>query len=215
MYYAATVTSVLGFLHRRNIVYRDLKPENLVLDAQGYLRVVDFGFAKVVSDKTYTLCGTPEYIAPEMVTGKGHGRGVDYWALGVLTYEMLAGYSPFADHAGRDHRTIYKKILRGTYRWSSKISDPALRDLIARFLTSNPTKRLGCLRGGEDDIRSHAWFAQSRFDWAALDSKSLAPPVVPEVKGPADVSHFEDFKETEKATIVEYKDDGSGWDSGF
>jgi len=215
MFYAATVTSVLGFLHRRNIVYRDLKPENLVLDSDGFLRVVDFGFAKVVADKTYTLCGTPEYIAPEMVTGKGHGKGVDYWALGVLTYEMLAGYSPFADHAGRDHRTIYKKILRGTFRWSSKIADPALRDLIAQLLTSNPSKRLGCLRGGEDDIRAHAWFAQGNFNWAALDGKQLPPPVVPDVKGPADVSHFEDFKETQRATIVPYKDDGTGWDSGF
>ena len=212
-YYAAVVTSVLGFLHRRNIVYRDLKPENLVLDAEGYLRVVDFGFAKYVPDKTYTLCGTPEYIAPEMITGKGHGKGVDYWALGVLIYEMFAGYSPFADHEGRDHRKIYKKILRGTFRWSSKITDDLAKDLIARLLEPSPSKRLGCLAGGEEDIRRHWWF--KGFSWADLDAKTMPPPVRPGIQGKTDVSMFEDFKETPQATIVPYTDDGSGWDAEF
>ena len=94
-FYAACILQSLSHLHHRNICYRDLKPENILIDGKGYGVLVDLGFAKVVMDKTYTLCGTPEYLAPEIILSKGHDKGVDYWAFGVLIYEMLVGCSPY------------------------------------------------------------------------------------------------------------------------
>lgn len=100
-FYAAGVLLGLAYLHGKDIAYRDLKPENCLIDKHGYPKVVDFGFAKVIQGKTFTLCGTPEYLAPELVLGRGHNRAVDYWAYGILLYEMEAGYSPFSDPQGR------------------------------------------------------------------------------------------------------------------
>ena len=109
-FYAAHVVLIFEFLHGKDFIYRDLKPENLLLDSTGYLKITDFGFAKRVAFKTYTLCGTPEYIAPEVLLNKGHGKGVDWWTLGILVYEMLAGQPPFVDD---DPMGIYQQILAG------------------------------------------------------------------------------------------------------
>jgi len=98
-FYAGEITLAFQYLHDKNIIYRDLKPENLLLDCEGQIKITDFGFAKVVEDRTWTLCGTPEYLAPEIIQSKGHGRAVDWWALGVLIFEMLAGYPPFYDES--------------------------------------------------------------------------------------------------------------------
>ncbi|EER06501.1 protein kinase, putative [Perkinsus marinus ATCC 50983] len=96
-FYAAQIVSIFEYLHSKNIIYRDLKPENILLASDGYLKLTDFGFAKIVEQRTYTLCGTPEYIAPEVLLNKGHGKAVDWWTLGILTYEMMVGYPPFVD----------------------------------------------------------------------------------------------------------------------
>jgi serine/threonine protein kinase len=211
-YYAGIVTLVLQYLHAQSIVYRDLKPENLVLDAGGFLKVVDFGFAKVVTKRTYTLCGTPEYLAPELVQGKGHGKGVDYWALGVLVYEMLVGYSPFADHERNEQLTIYKNIIRGKLAFPRAMRDEVAKDLIRGLLNPNPSQRTGCLKGGANDIKRLRWYAS--FDWTALATKALPPPIVPRVKSPTDVSNFDDFAGS-TAEVQHYRDDGSGWDVEF
>ena len=103
------------YLHSKNIVYRDLKPENILIAVDGYLKLTDFGFAKFLTDgRTYTLCGTPEYLAPEILLNKGHGKPVDWWTLGILIYEMLAGIDPFNDE---DPMGIYQKILKGKIKF--------------------------------------------------------------------------------------------------
>ncbi len=96
-FYSSQVVCMFEYLHSKNIIYRDLKPENILIDHRGYLKLTDFGFAKIVDSRTYTLCGTPEYLAPEMLLNKGHGKPVDWWTFGILLYEMIAGIDPFSD----------------------------------------------------------------------------------------------------------------------
>jgi serine/threonine protein kinase len=96
-FYCAEIILILEYLHSRNFIYRDLKPENILLDCDGHLKLIDFGFAKFVIDRTWTMCGTPSYLAPEIIAGNGHGRAVDWWSFGILFFEMLAGYPPFID----------------------------------------------------------------------------------------------------------------------
>lgn len=136
-------------MHARKIVYRDLKPENLLIGSDGHLRITDFGFSKKIYDRSYTLCGTPEYLAPEFIMGQGHNHGVDWWALGVLLYEMLSGYPPFYDTNAYD---IYKRIAVGYYEFAANVCMPG-RQLIAGLLESDLSKRLGCLVGGAEDIK--------------------------------------------------------------
>ena len=138
-FYAAQIVMALQYLHNDSVVYRDLKPENLLLDLIGYLKITDFGFAKKVEDRTWTLCGTPEYLAPEIIQSKGHGKAVDWWALGILVYEMLAGYPPFYDE---NPFGIYQKILAGKLEFPRHFETHA-RDLIRKLLTADRTKRIG------------------------------------------------------------------------
>jgi len=174
-FYLASIVLAIEYLHAKDTIYRDLKPENLLLDRVGYLRIADFGFAKVVEDRTFTLCGTPEYLAPEIVLSQGHGKAVDWWALGILAFEMLAGYPPFFD----DHPLgIYEKILRNEIAFPAHI-DPYAKDLIRGLLTADRSKRLGNLRGGAKDVMSHSWFAG--VDWGSLERKEIGAPIVPRV----------------------------------
>jgi len=113
-FYSGQVILMFESLHLKDIVYRDLKPENLLLTSNGYLKLVDFGFAKQCKTRTYTLCGTPEYLAPEILLNKGHGKPVDWWCLGIMIYEMLAGQAPFTDE---DPMQVYQKILKGKVKF--------------------------------------------------------------------------------------------------
>ncbi|KAK4106602.1 kinase-like protein [Parathielavia hyrcaniae] len=190
-FYAAEVTLALEYLHARHIIYRDLKPENLLLDRHGHLKITDFGFAKRVPDKTWTLCGTPDYLAPEVVSNKGYNKSVDWWSLGILIYEMLCGYTPFWDSGSP--MKIYENILRGKVKYPAYIN-PDAQNLLERLITADLTKRLGNLYGGPQDVKGHPWFAE--VTWDRLARKDIDAPYSPPVKaGMGDASQFDRYPE--------------------
>jgi protein kinase X len=183
-FYAAEIVSALEYLHRMNIVYRDLKPENLLLDREGHLKLTDFGFAKTLLDRTWTLCGTPEYLAPEIIQSKGHNKAVDWWALGILIFEMLVGMPPFFDD---NPFAIYQKILKGIIEWPRNL-DHIAKDLTKKLLVLDRTKRLGNMKGGTDDIKKHKWFKHLR--WDDVYNKKLPPPIIPRMRYRGDPRNF-------------------------
>lgn len=208
-FYIACVVEAFDYMHNMNIIYRDLKPENLVMDKTGYIKVTDFGFAKVVPKKTYTLCGTPDYLAPEIVTGQGHGKGVDWWCLGVLTYELLSSFPPFFDD---EPMGTYRKIIQGKFKFPKYFSSD-VRDLIARLLRTRPTKRLAVMKGGADNIRNHVWY-NNGFDWSSLKAGEMPAPWKPEVKSVSDISNF-DQRDKRKSAADTGKPPKTPWDAEF
>ncbi|XP_074680031.1 cGMP-dependent protein kinase 2 isoform X1 [Strix aluco] len=203
------VTEAFDYLHHIGIIYRDLKPENLILDAEGYIKLVDFGFAKKIGSgqKTWTFCGTPEYVAPEVILSKGHDFSVDFWSLGILVYELLAGSPPFS---GADQMMTYNLILKGIEKLDfPKIIRRRPEDLIRRLCRQNPTERLGNLRNGINDIRRHRWL--SGFNWDGLKVRKLTSPLKRELSGPTDYSYFDSYPPEEGTP----PDELSGWDKDF
>ncbi|KAG8513686.1 cAMP-dependent protein kinase catalytic subunit PRKX [Galemys pyrenaicus] len=201
-FYAAEVVCALEYLHARRIAYRDLKPENILLDRAGHVKLTDFGFAKKLVDRTWTLCGTPEYLAPEVIQSKGHGRAVDWWALGVLIFEMLSGFPPFFDD---NPFGIYQKILAGKIDFPRHL-DFSVKDLIRKLLVVDRTRRLGNMKNGADDVKKHRWFRA--VDWETVPERKLKPPIIPKVSSEGDTSNFEAYPENDwnSAPPVSQKD---------
>jgi len=210
-FYAAGVLLAIAYLHNeRNIAYRDMKPENCLIDSKGYPKLVDFGFAKVITSKSYTLCGTPEYLAPELVLGRGHNKSVDYWAFGIMIYEMQAGYSPFSD-ANMDQSVICRNIIKAKLDFD-KGFDPDCKALVKALLSREVNARLGNLKGGTDDIKNHRWW--SGFDWKGYYEQKKKAPMIPAIKGITDTSHFDPYQADDHVIDPSYKDTGN-WDKDF
>jgi len=205
----ACVVEALHYLHDRGFIYRDLKPENLLLDQKGYVKMIDFGFAKRVgeSGKTWTFAGTPEYVAPEIILNKGHDRAVDYWALGVFIHELITGRPPFR---GKDHMQTYNLILKGidAVHFPRYVTKGA-QNLVRRLCRAVATDRLGYQKAGVQDIKNHKWF--QGFNWEALRNRKILAPIIPPIRGPTDLSNFEKFPKNKSIP----PDEISGWDEDF
>uniref|UniRef100_A0A1B6ET07 cAMP-dependent protein kinase n=1 Tax=Cuerna arida TaxID=1464854 RepID=A0A1B6ET07_9HEMI len=189
MFYSAQIILAVEYLHYLDIVYRDLKPENILMDHTGYLKLADFGFCKLLTNgRTYTLCGTPEYIAPEVLLSRGYGKSVDWWGIGILTYELSAGFSPFRE---TKPLKVYQKILTGSYRMAPHFS-PDLKDLLRNILQADITRRYGNLKDGTDDFKRHKWFRP--LNWQAVVQRKMPAPFLPKIKDPEDSQYLPRMK---------------------
>jgi len=190
-FYAAEITSAIGYLHKLDIIYRDLKPENILLDLEGHIRLTDFGLCKVMlstegrEGRTATFCGTPEYLAPEVLRREPYTKAVDWWCLGSVTYEMLCGRPPFYS---RDVNEMYDNILKRPLRFIGNVSERA-RNLIEQLSRKIPSERLGS--GPEDvaEIKCQPFF--DSIDWEKLEAKKIPPPWKPSVRDPRDFSQVD------------------------
>lgn len=191
-FYGLQVAAAFDYIHSQNIIHRDLKPENLLLCQNGYAKLTDFGFAKIVAagQRTYTLCGTPEYIAPEVLLNKGHGKPVDWWTLGILIYEMVVGQPPFPDE---EPMGIYQKILAGKV-YFPKYFDKNAKALVKKLLTADLSKRYGNLKAGSADILGHKWFAAYSIE--NLKAHSISAPYKPQMSGENDLSNFDSIPDS-------------------
>lgn len=177
------------YMHKKGIVYRDLKPENILVSPNGYIKLTDFGFAKKIGGgRTYTLCGTPDYLAPEVVANQGHDINVDFWTIGILIFELLVGEPPFIDD---NPMGIYQNIMIGNIQYPDDMKEEEI-DIVNNFCTK-VTARLGAVAGGYDTIRKHAFF--KGFDWEGVRKQTLTPPasLIRPIKNDFDLTYFEDL----------------------
>uniref|UniRef100_A0A8C2ZXN1 protein kinase C n=1 Tax=Cyclopterus lumpus TaxID=8103 RepID=A0A8C2ZXN1_CYCLU len=199
VFYAACVVLGLQFLHDHKIVYRDLKLDNLLLDTDGYVKIADFGLCKEgmgFGDRTSTFCGTPEFLAPEVLTDTSYTRAVDWWGLGVLIYEMLVGESPFP---GDDEEEVFDSIVNDEVRYPRFLSTEAI-GIMRRLLRRNPERRLGSGEKDAEEVKKQPFFRN--VDWEALLQRKAPPPFIPSIVGKEDVSNFDEEFTTEAPALT-------------
>ena len=185
-FYAGQIILAVEHLHKNNIIYRDLKPENVLIDRKGFIKITDFGLSKenIVDNKSAkSFCGTPEYLAPEIILNKGHGKPVDWWSLGNLIYEMLTGIPPFYC---KDRDILFDAITNDEPEYPEYLSDEVI-DLIKKLLIKNPDKRLG--NNGADEIKKHIFF--EGMNWEKLLNKKIKPPFIPRLKNAVDTRYID------------------------
>lgn len=193
-FYAAQIISAIGHLHNKKIIYRDIKPENILMGEDGYLYLADFGLAKEMTNRDFTssFCGTPEYLAPEIIQNKGHNHAVDWWSIGILVYEMIVGFPPFY-HSNQ--QTMYELIEKFPVKFPDPVKhkipmSEEVKDLISKLLAKDPKDRIGT-EGGVNEILKHPWF--EGFDFDKLLKKELEPPMIPKLsESKDDVSNFDE-----------------------
>ena len=189
-FYAASLVTVIDYLHKKNIIFRNIYPESILLTSSGYIKLINFNNAKILkNDYTNTLCGTPEYSSPEMLNRKGHSKSHDLWSLGIIIYHMLIGHTPFEDS---DPLKMQQKILKGKPNFPKTLSKDA-KNLIKHLLIVDPKKRLGSGTNGIYEIISSPFF--KGFDWKNLLFQNLTPPYVPLIKGSNDISNFRKYED--------------------
>ncbi|KAK2824643.1 hypothetical protein Q5P01_021818 [Channa striata] len=204
-FYAAEVTSALMFLHQHGVIYRDLKLDNILLDAEGHCKLADFGMCKegiLNGVTTTTFCGTPDYIAPEILQELDYGPSVDWWALGVLMYEMMAGQPPFEADNEDD---LFESILHDDVLYPVWLSKEAV-SILKAFMTKSPNKRLGCVvtQGSEEAIKLHPFFRE--IDWMLLEQRKVRPPFKPRIKTKRDVNNFDQDFTREEPVLTPVED---------
>ncbi|VDM39362.1 unnamed protein product [Toxocara canis] len=205
-FYAACVLLGLEFLHANKIIYRDLKLDNLLLDKDGYVKLADFGLCKEgmgPSDRTSTFCGTPEFLAPEVLTENSYTRAIDWWGLGVLIFEMLVGEPPFS---GDDEEEIFDSIVNDDVRYPRFLSIESI-SIMRRLMRKNPDKRLGAGENDAVDVKQQRFFKHIGWEWEKLLNRELKPKFIPQIKNAEDVSNFdEEFtKETPRFSSAKDK----------
>ena len=181
--YIAMLVDAIGYIHTNGHLYWDLKPRNILLGSDGYLVLADFGLAAQVTEDEmrYTFCGTPEYLAPEIVNRFCHNHCVDWWAIGILLYEMIVGFPPFYhDNRAKMYEYISEaEILFPDGEYGISMS-PECQDFISQLLVKDPAHRLGV--NGVQDVKAHDWFRD--MDFEALLNKQLEPPLYPDMTQP-------------------------------
>lgn len=209
-FYAAEICSALGYLHKNNVIYRDLKLENLLLDKDGHIKIADFGLCKenmCYGTSTQTFCGTPEYLAPEVLEGNDYGREVDWWGTGVVMYEMMCGRLPFYN---RDTEILFELIVREDLKLPRSLCNESI-SILKGLLTKNPTERLG---GGVDDVKeieAHPFFAS--INWQDLLDKKMEPPWKPSLESDTDLKYFSPDFVNEPVSLTPVKTSAEHLDS--